>query len=71
MNVPEDGLQILLDALMIDGKTWDEALHISAIVSSSEMAMLDMAKWVAKHPKSSRQEMLTEAVRLLKATKKV
>lgn len=70
MDTPDDGLQILLDALIIDGKPWEEAMHISAIVSSSEIAMLDMAVWVAKHPNSSRQEMVDKAVRLLEESMK-
>ena len=67
MDTPES---LLFEALGLTKITWEEALHISAIVSSSETAMLDMAEWVAKHPNSSIQEMVDKAVRLLEESMK-
>ena len=55
----ENPLQILRDALEMHGLEWDEIVLVMAGIEDP-MAILDMADWVADHPKATVQEMITQ-----------
>ena len=61
----ENPLQILRDALELHGLEWDEIVQVMAGISHP-MAILDMADWVADHPKATKQELIAEGNRLIK-----
>ena len=60
----ENPLQILRDALELIGLEWDRIILVMAGISHP-MAILDMADWVAEHPKAAWQELMKEKVRLI------
>jgi hypothetical protein len=61
----ENPLQILRDALELIGLKWDDIVLVMAGIEHP-MAILDMADWVADHPKATWQEMMGEETRLIK-----
>ena len=67
MDTPES---LLFEALGLTKITWKEAMKISAVLSEMPEAQLEMAEWVAERPNASKQELLDEAVRLMKETQK-
>lgn len=67
MDTPES---LLFEALGLTKITWKEAMKISAVLSEMPEAQLEMAEWVVERPNASKQELLDEAVRLMKETQK-
>ena len=60
----EEPLQILRDALEMHGLELDEIILVAAGIEHP-MAILDMADWVADHPKATMQELIAEGNRLI------
>ena len=60
----ENPLQILRDALEMHGLEWDEIVLVMAGIEHP-MAILDMADWVADHPKATKQELIAQGNRLI------
>ena len=60
----EEPIQILVDALAACGWEWDKIVLITAGISHP-LGILDMAEWVAYHPKATWQELMKEKVRLI------
>lgn len=60
----EEPLQILRDALEMHGLELDKIVLVAAGIEHP-MAILDMAEWVADHPKATWQELMKEKVRLI------
>lgn len=60
----ENPLQILRDALELIGLEWEEIVLVMAGISHP-MAILDMADWVADHPKATLEELEEEGTLLI------
>ena len=61
----ENPLQILRDALEMVGLELDDIILVAAGIDHP-MAILDMAEWVADHPKATWSEIMKEKTRLIR-----
>lgn len=61
----ENPLQILIDALELIGLPLDKIILVTAGIDHP-MAILDMAEWVADHPKATWSEIMKEKTRLIR-----
>ena len=65
VNLMENPLQILRDALELCGWEFDDIVLIMAGIEHP-MAILDMAEYVADHPNATKQELITKGNLLIK-----
>ena len=63
----DDPLQILIDELASQGKTWDEIMELIAGLENP-WNQLDYAEWLALHRGADRREILAEKHRLMRNT---
>ena len=61
----EEPMQILVDALQLREMKWKDILLVTAGIDHP-MAILDMAEWVADHPKATWSEIMKEKTRLIR-----
>ena len=60
----DEPLQILIDELQAQGKTWEETVEIIAGVENP-WDQLDLADWLADHREVSQKEMVAESCRII------